>query len=130
MPGESLRHALDANHERIAAGMRAAKEELRECEEHCVELRALIARGQAALGLVPDTQNRHGTLNEAMELILGDKAGGPIPAPEILAEVTSRDLYRTKAGEAPSLNQIHARVYHSPDVFERTPNGIRLRQTR
>lgn len=127
MPGETLRLALEANRNRIEAGIREAESDLRECEKRCTALRELIDRGRTALGDGDDwTPNAHRTLNDAMKLVLGEH-GGPMVAPAILAEVRSRRLYRTRSGAPLSLNQIHARVYHDPDTFERTPQGIQLR---
>jgi hypothetical protein len=129
MYGEELRLALEANREDISSGVRAAERELIACEQRCVELRGLIARGRSALGVDEAPSAPRRTLNEAMKLVLLESGGHPMPAPAILGQVKSRDLYRTQTGAPVSLNQIHARVYHSPDVFERTPQGIRLRDS-
>jgi hypothetical protein len=128
MTGATLRRALQANRTEIQRGIAEAEAELAACERSCDELRALIQQARAALGdpLVDGRPRR--SLREAMELVLTDAGGGPVRAYDILRQVRDHDLYRTKAGKAPSLNQIHARVYHAPNRFERTKKGIRLRE--
>jgi hypothetical protein len=67
------------------------------------------------------------TLHEEIERVLGLRGGGPAGAQQIADAVNASGRYSKHDGSRISAQQIHARVSKHPETFERTPDGIRLR---
>lgn len=67
------------------------------------------------------------TLHDEMERVLRLNSGGPMSALAIARSVDAARRYRTRDGLPIDPHQIHARVSHHPERFERTPAGIQLR---
>lgn len=68
-----------------------------------------------------------GTLHEEIERVLRVAGGGPLSARQLAEGVAAAGRYGKADGSRVSAQQIHARVSKRPDLFERTPHGIRLR---
>jgi len=68
------------------------------------------------------------TLHIEIERVLRLAGGGPMSAQAIAGAVASAGRYRKRDGSSVEAEQIHARVSKHPDRFERTREGIRLRE--
>jgi hypothetical protein len=66
-------------------------------------------------------------LHDEIERVLRDAGGGPLSARQLADAVGAAGRYGKADGSRVSPQQIHARVSKRPDLFERTPDGIRLR---
>jgi hypothetical protein len=69
-------------------------------------------------------------LHEAMAVVLRENGNAPMTPLAIAAEINSRSLYRQRSGARVPSGQISARLSHYQDLFERTHDGIRLRNPR
>jgi len=127
-----LRVALDEGRTRIEAGIVEAERELEECRKRCLELEALIRRGRVAIGESADSKVENGQprklfLHEAMLKVLHEVPEGVLRAGQIAERVNAQGLYRQRDGGPATAHQVHARVFNYPNLFERTPEGIRAR---
>lgn len=68
------------------------------------------------------------TLHTEIERVLQLNGGGPMSAQAIARAVASAGRYRKRDRSPVEPEQIHARVSKHPDRFERTRDGIRLRE--
>jgi len=66
-------------------------------------------------------------LHEEIVRIIRSRRNRPVTAEEIADAVNAAGRYEKHDGSLMRPNQIHARVSKHPDLFERTPAGIRLR---
>ena len=83
------------------------------------------AAGPAA-GAIATTGKRL-NFHEAMALVLQDNGNSPMPSSAIAAEINRRSLYTQRTGARVPAGQISARLAHYQELFERTADGIRLR---
>lgn len=67
------------------------------------------------------------TLEDEIERVLRLSGGGPVIAAAVARAVDVAARYRNRDGSSVSPEQIHALVSRHPECFERTPQGIRLR---
>jgi multidrug resistance efflux pump len=132
MNGERLKEALEGARPHVEAGLAEAEAELEQLDTRRVELVALIAQAQAALGLVPapttaEPGTRGPTLHEALASVLRERDNDWMTARELSDEVNARRLYRKRDGSAVEANQVHARTKNYTDLFEKDGSRIRLR---
>lgn len=95
------------------------------------ELRERVASEEDALG-TPGPIARGGDarplkLHEAMAVVLRDHNNEPRTPRQLAAEINERGLYRQRDGGTVPSGQISARLAHYQDIFERSLQGIRLR---
>ena len=119
---DDLRRLLDTPQPDLESALAKARQELQTCRVRCLELEALIARGEAALGRPNALQVS--SLREAMEVVLEGRDA--MRAPEIAAEINERGIYHRPNAAPVDPGQVHNRVHHHPKLFERTNEGIRL----
>ena len=67
------------------------------------------------------------TLHDEIERVLRLNGGGPMSASAIAHAVNAATHYRKRDGSSVTPEQIHARVSKHAERFERTPEGIQLR---
>ena len=128
---ELLVHAIEKTRSVLEAGILDAERELEDLRARCEELEAMIARARALLSdggqtVVPPPRGRL-YLHEAMLKVLQGTPDSVMRAPFLAREINRRKLYLQRGGEPVTLHQIHARVYHYPQLFERTADGIKAR---
>ncbi len=121
---DDLRRLLDDRQPDLESALARARQELQACKARCGELEALIGRGEAAVGRPSALQVS--SLREAIEVVLEGRAA--MRAPEIAAEINERGIYHRPNSAPVDPGQVHNRVHHHPDLFERTNQGIRLRR--
>jgi Holliday junction resolvase-like predicted endonuclease len=83
-------------------------------------------------GRTPTQQNAYPsltTLHEEIERVLRLNGGGPMGALSIARAGDAAARHRKQDDSSVAPEQIHARVSKHPALFERTPDGIRLRDT-
>jgi hypothetical protein len=121
---DDLRRLLDNRQPDLESAVAKARQELQTCRARCLELEALIARGEAAVGspVAPLVSS----LREAIEVVLEGR--DVMRAPEIATEINERGMYHRPNGAPVDPGQVHNRVHHHPELFERTKDGIRLRR--
>lgn len=66
------------------------------------------------------------TLHEAMRAVLQDEVSHRLRAGDLAAEINRRGLYRMRDGRPVEAQQIHARVGHYPQLFQKDGTYIRL----
>lgn len=66
------------------------------------------------------------TLHAAMERVLEDFLEGGLTAGRIAHIINEKKMYRTRDGRPVESNQIHARVGHYPEIFEKRDGRIFL----
>ena len=125
---EHLISALDRNREEIESALADAERELERLEEREMELRTLIQRARAALGLATTVgvTARRLTLHEAIRLVLQEHGDGWMSVRDLAAEVNARDLYRRKDGAPVEANQVHARTKNYSKMFVKDGPRVRL----
>ncbi|WP_248580836.1 hypothetical protein [Nocardioides sp. InS609-2] len=67
------------------------------------------------------------TLHEAMRKVLQTAPGRRMLAAELAAHIDRRGLYKMRDGRRVEAQQIHARVGHYPELFEREGTFINLK---
>ena len=122
---DSARESARKQVEQLLEAARAELEELDERREELLEeigaAETWLSGGSGGAIEVPGQT----TLHEAMSTVL--RAGGrPMRAPEIAEEINKRHLYRMRDGRPVHPQQIHARVYHYPQLFTRGEGQISL----
>jgi HB1, ASXL, restriction endonuclease HTH domain len=127
--GDRLEEALAMSQTAITEGLADAKAELERVRGREAELEALIARGEAALGIATGDIDREGrlTLHDALEQILRENDNRWMTVHELADEINRRALYRKKDGSAVEPNQVHARTKNYNRLFEKEGPRIRLR---
>jgi hypothetical protein len=127
---ERLTRALNSSRAEIKAGIKEAERDLEQYRAKCKEIEALIRRARLVLGEGEDLTAGNGgrlVLHDAMLRVLQENGGGPMRAPELADQINRKGLYRQRNGSPVPAHQIHARVYNYPNLFERTPAGIKAR---
>jgi hypothetical protein len=113
----------------IEEGLADARAELETVRVREAELEALIARGEAALGIaigdIPE--ERRLTLHAALEQILRENDNRWMTVQELADEVNRRGIYHKKDGTAVEPNQVHARTKNYDRLFEKEGPRVRLR---
>jgi HB1, ASXL, restriction endonuclease HTH domain len=113
----------------IEEGLADARAELETVRVREAELEALIARGEAALGIaigdIPE--ERRLTLHAALEQILRENDNRWMTVQELADEVNRRGIYHKKDGSAVEPNQVHARTKNYDRLFEKEGPRVRLR---
>lgn len=125
----ALRNALEKNRQDIQEALAEAERELTEVEQRRAELKGLITRARAAIGLEEKAtvEQRDLTLHEALEVVLSEKGDAWVSVGDLLREVNSRGLYRMKDGRPVEASQIHARLNNYADLFEKQGSKARLK---
>jgi hypothetical protein len=121
---DDLRRLLDNRQPDLESAITKARLELQVCRAQCLELEALIGRAEAAVGR--PSAPRVWSLREAMEVVLNGRSA--MRAPDIAAAINERGIYHRPNSALVDPGQIHNRVHHHPELFERTNQGIQLRR--
>src|SRR5436309_10048047 len=105
----------------IKEGLAAARAELEAVRVREAELEALIARGEAALGIAVGDIHGEGrlTLHAALEQILRENNNPWMTVQQLADEVNRRGTYRKKDGSAVEPNQVHARTKNYDGLVEK-----------
>src|SRR2546423_1892224 len=113
----------------IKEGLADARAELETVRVREAELEALIARGEAALGIATGDIPEEGrlTLHQALEQVRGENNTRWMTVKELADEVNRRGTYRKKDGSAVEPNQVHARTKNYDRLFEKEGPRVRLR---
>lgn len=119
--------------ERIGLGIRALGEQgLESCRSRCADLEALIASGEAALGIALVGGLKQGrvlmNLHAAIQFVLDGNQNQGMTARDLADEINARDLYRKSDGASVEVNQIPARINNYRPMFEKDGPKTRLRQ--
>jgi hypothetical protein len=125
---DQLKEALAMSQTAIEAGLNDARAELETLHARQIELEALIARGEAALGTGTAESEDEGrfTLHVALERILRENDNRWMTVQELSDEVNRRGLYQKKDGSAIEPNQVHARTKNYRKLFEKHGPQVRL----
>lgn len=101
-----------------------AQDELEACRARCSELERAIARTRALIN--PQETGRplpigpaRITLHEAMRQVLSEAGSEGLTGRELVDAITSRGLYRQRAGTPVTINQVHARARNYGHMFAR-----------
>lgn len=129
-----LARAMAFNRDELQAGIDEAEEEIRRLQGDVARLEELVRKGRLLLeggtaDLTSGTFGRRLTLHEAIREVLKERDNHPASAREIVEAINKRDLYRKRDGTSVEINQIHARVNNYGSMFEKTEDGIRLKDT-
>jgi hypothetical protein len=133
--GERLRNVLDGVQRELTAGLADAEAELAQLDARRMELKSMIAKARAALGLESSSvvaataAPTRLTLHEALAQVLRERANTWMSARHLADEVNARKLYAKRDGSAVEINQIHARVKNYPQLFEKDQSKIRLHKS-
>jgi hypothetical protein len=111
-----------------------ASEALRRARAEVVELEKRVASLEALLDLVDEPVIEPAgpsglTLHDAMVEVLKNNAVGMMRAGDLAAEINRQRLYRMRDGRPVEPQQIHARVGHYPQLFDKEGTYIKLRTT-
>lgn len=126
-----VREVAEAHRDEIEADLRLAIAEaertrahLRESEARVQALRSLAALVELAKADQPAEAKM--TLHEAMATVLREVPEHMMRAGDLAAEIQHRRLYQMRDGRPVEPQQIHARVGHYPDWFEKVGTFIKL----
>lgn len=115
--------ALQERNSALEEVLGKALNELERCRARCSELERAIARTRALIN--PQEPGRplsigpaHITLHEAMRQVLSEADDG-LTGRELVDTITSRGLYRQRAGTPVTINQVHARARNYEHMFAR-----------
>lgn len=111
----------------IQDALTQARTELADLRNREAELEQQIAAAEAALGSSPGSPTPL-TLHEALAQVLRENHNQPMSARDLADAVNSRALYRGRNGQPVEVNQVHARTKNYEQVFEKSSEGIRLRE--
>ena len=95
-------------------------------EEYVRELARLLGHEPASPSTRSIPEPERLTLHEAMEAVLRDHGGGPMPARQLANEVAARGLYQRLDGGRADYQQLLLRAKSYAAVFVVSPSGIAL----
>lgn len=127
-----VRDVVVANAEAITADLESARQDLRQSRSstEANERRVIALEALVALVSAPKEQDAGShTLHAAMEIVLQAAPEQMMRAGDIAREIERRRLYRMRDGRPVETQQIHARVGHYGDRFEKVGTRIRLRDS-
>ena len=127
-----LGDALERSRKMIQDALADARAELGALQARQVELEALIAQAEAALGetgaSVEQPEQPHMTLHEALAHVLRENGSDWMTVRELTDTVNEQGLYRRRDGKPIEVNQVHARTTNYPALFEKDGGSVRLRE--
>ena len=119
-----------ANEQELRADLHQAQRALQRSKLESAELERQVEVIEALLELaaapVATPAGDGMTLHKAMALVIGESPQQMLRAADLAAEINRRRLYRMRDGRPVEAQQIHARVGHYPDVFQREGTFIKL----
>jgi hypothetical protein len=126
-----LEELLHKNRSDFLIAIKEAEKELEDLEARRRHLLQVIERGRAAIGAdsveVASSSPEPLTLHAAMATILSNRPEGMRPA-DLTREVNDRGLYRKRDGTPVDAAQVHARVGHYGQLFEKRDGRIVLKE--
>lgn len=125
-----VRDVVAANAEEITADLESAVRELRQSRSSTEAHERRVIALEALLGLVSAPKDQDAgshTLHAAMEIVLQAAPEQMMRAGDIAREIERQRLYRMRDGRPVETQQIHARVGHYGDRFEKVGTFIKLR---
>lgn len=116
--------ALQERNNALAEVLGKAEDELGACRARCGELERAIARTRVLINPQEAGQPlpigpARITLHDAMRQVLSEAGDDGLTGRELVDTITSRGLYRQRAGTPVTINQVHARARNYEHMFAR-----------
>ena len=125
-----LKGVVDTHIDEIEADLERAQHELRNARSNLESHEGRVSSLQVLVDLTssrPPQESGSLTLHDAMAVVLEAAPEHMMRAGDIAKEIERRRLYRMRDGRPVEAQQIHARVGHYGDRFEKEGTFIRLR---